>query len=152
MSEYGDDDLPQYLVDALLSRGPSDDAVELVKNAFTWRTIDAELMELAYDSVLDDAGVRDANAARTIEFTVGDISVVIEIAAGVLRGTVATGDAATGDPAATDGVRLIVEGNDPVERAVVAGAFRFDNPPAGTARLELTVANRVMTTPAFAIR
>lgn len=82
-----DPDLPEWLVDAVLSQEPPAEAVDLVKDAWTWRTIDAELMELTYDSVLDTAGVRDASARRTMEFTAGDISVVIEIDGRTIRGT-----------------------------------------------------------------
>lgn len=51
--------------------------------SFTWRTIDAELADLAYDSLLDDdrlAGVRGGDAARTLTFEGPTFSVELEVA------------------------------------------------------------------------
>ncbi len=53
------------------------------RGAYTWRTVDAELAELAYDSLLDDdrlAGVRADDAPRTLTFEGPAYSVEIEVA------------------------------------------------------------------------
>lgn len=55
---------------------------DAARESFTWRTIDAELAELAYDSVLDDArlaGVRSGDAPRTLTFEAPDLSVEVEV-------------------------------------------------------------------------
>lgn len=83
-----DPELPEWLTEAILDTGPPADAVDLVKNAFSWRTVEADLMELAYDSVLDEAGVRDASARRTMEFTAAGISLIVEVDGLTVRGTV----------------------------------------------------------------
>lgn len=60
------------------------DVEEAARAAYTWRTIDAELAELAYDSLLDDdslAGVRSTGAPRTLTFEGPAFSVELEIAA-----------------------------------------------------------------------
>lgn len=134
-----DPELPDYLVDALFSQEPPAEAVDLVKNAFTWRTIDAELMELSYDSVLDTAGVRDADATRTMEFTAGDLTIVTEIASGYVRGQLTPPDAAAE-------VRLVGSETTALVDIGPSGAFAFAEVPAGSYRLEVvTAANRYMS-------
>src|SRR5919108_1573148 len=52
--------------------------VHAARQAWTWRTIDAELAALVYDSALDDtalAGVRSTEAERLLTFEVGDVAV-----------------------------------------------------------------------------
>jgi len=56
---------------------------EAARATYTWRTIDAELAELAYDSLLDDdrlAGVRSVDAHRTLSFEGPAFTVEIEVA------------------------------------------------------------------------
>lgn len=56
---------------------------EAARASFTWRTIDAELAELAYDSLLDDdrlVGVRSSDAPRTLSFEGAGCSVEVEVA------------------------------------------------------------------------
>lgn len=51
--------------------------------SYTWRTVDAELAELAYDSLLDDdrlVGVRGDNAPRALTFEGPAYSVELEVA------------------------------------------------------------------------
>jgi hypothetical protein len=60
---------------------------ELIRTAvgaFTWRTIDAELAELVFDSVVDDddaAVVRGTQQARLLSFRSGDLSIEVEVTA-----------------------------------------------------------------------
>ncbi len=53
--------------------------------AFTWRTIDAELAELVFDSVVGDdddaAVVRGTQQARLLSFRSGDLSIEVEVTA-----------------------------------------------------------------------
>jgi hypothetical protein len=60
-----------------------DEVEDAARGAFAWRTIDADLAELAYDSLLDDdhlAGVRSGDAPRTLTFEGPAFSVEIEVA------------------------------------------------------------------------
>lgn len=52
------------------------------RSAFTWRTVDAELALLAYDSALEHsvgAGVRGPVTARVLTFETPDISIELEV-------------------------------------------------------------------------
>lgn len=51
------------------------------KGAYTWRTIDAELAELTFDSVLTGelAGTRGAVGTRTLSFDYGALAVELEV-------------------------------------------------------------------------
>jgi hypothetical protein len=139
-----DPDLPDYLVDAILSKGPAAEDVDLVKNAFTWRTIDAELMELTYDSVLDTTGVRDASARRTMEFTAGDLTIVIEIEAGTIRGQVRSSGA---------GLSIQLVGQDATVEGQLSpeGAISFASLAPGSYRLELLDGEAMHATPTFTV-
>jgi hypothetical protein len=58
-------------------------AVRVAKDGFVWRTIDAELAELEYDS-LDRAGptlVRGAAGPRLLTFRAGGLTVEVEVTA-----------------------------------------------------------------------
>lgn len=59
------------------------EVVAAAKASLTWRTIDAELAELAYDSLLDAelVGTRGAVATRSISFEYGANSIEIEVEA-----------------------------------------------------------------------
>ena len=59
------------------------DVEDAARATFTWRTIDAELAELAYDSLLDDdrlAGVRGDSAPRALTFEGPSFGVELEVA------------------------------------------------------------------------
>ena len=79
----------EELVDALRAASRRfdpvpDEVVRASRESFTWRTIDAELAELAYDSVLDDArlaGVRSGDAPRTMTFEAPALTVELEVTA-----------------------------------------------------------------------
>jgi hypothetical protein len=77
-----DDALMADLKRALDRSAPGSDAVmETGRLAFTWRTVDAELASLSYDSLLDDgAAVRGASAtARSLEFESDDVAVTVDV-------------------------------------------------------------------------
>lgn len=54
--------------------------VTAAREAFTWRTIDAELAELTADSLLAGAAVRSADAARLLTFEAPGLEVEVEVA------------------------------------------------------------------------
>lgn len=126
----GFDELPDFLTEAILSAGPPAEAVDVVKNAFSWRTIDTELLELSFDSALDPAGVRDPDATRTLELTTEAMSVVIEIAGdNRLTGQLVPGAAGTAE----------LQGLDRTISAVIdaTGRFTFDEILTGPVRLRI---------------
>lgn len=82
------DEADALLLDMLRSvvvrADPVPAAVEgAARASYAWRTIDAELAELAYDSLLDDdrlVGVRSGDAPRTLTFEGPAFSVELEVA------------------------------------------------------------------------
>lgn len=124
------DETPDFLTEAILSVGPPAEAVDLVKNAFSWRTIDAELLELSFDSALDPAGVRDPDATRTLELTTEAMSVVIEIGRdNRLTGQLVPGAAGTAE----------LQGLEHTISTVIdaSGRFTFDDFITGPVRLRI---------------
>jgi hypothetical protein len=55
--------------------------VEMAKESYTWRTVDAELAALTSDSLVDPpvGSVRGAVAPRSLTFEAGDISIEVEV-------------------------------------------------------------------------
>jgi hypothetical protein len=80
--EIDDDALQAELARVLGAvAGPPPGLVAAAKGLFTWRTVDAELAELAHDSLLapPDAGVRAAGQPRILTFTAGALTVEVEV-------------------------------------------------------------------------
>jgi len=125
-------ELPDFLSEAILSEGPPQRAVEVLKDAFVWRTIEADLLELSFDSDLEPAGVRDADASRTLELAADAMSVVIEVGPDdLVRGQVV--------PAATGTVELRGLGQTSTAVVDADGRFAFAEAIAGPVRLRLVV-------------
>lgn len=88
MSDRGGDPADRALEDHLRAAlAGADPAPERVRAAaiaaFTWRTLDAELAELTYDSTEDEpvpAGVRGAGGPRLVTFTAPELTVEVEVA------------------------------------------------------------------------
>jgi hypothetical protein len=78
-----DDELMAALARALQDQEPvPDDVVAAAKATFAWRTIDAELAALTFDSVADaDAlvGVRGSGGPRALTFEYDDVVVEVEV-------------------------------------------------------------------------
>lgn len=138
-----DHELPTWLSEAILSEGPPAEAVELVKASFTWRTIEAELLELSYDSALDVAGVRDAAAVRTMEFVLADLSILIEVDGSSITGRVI--------PAAAGDVSAEALGQSLAAPIDAGGGFMFRDLPSGPLRLVIRTAGGEWTTAAFVV-
>lgn len=66
------------LVDSVPAR-----LLEAARGSFAWRTIDAELAELAYDSAADEAAafVRTSGGRRLLTFDAPEVSVELEVLA-----------------------------------------------------------------------
>lgn len=79
------DDELQAELGAVLRRleSPPPEAVEAAKALFTWRTIDAELAALVFDSIeagtAEPAGVRAAGQPRILTFEADDLTVEVEV-------------------------------------------------------------------------
>ena len=61
--------------------GPPPEVVQAGKELYAWRTVDAELAELVYDSLLDDgpALVRSAGEPRILSFRAGRLTIEVEV-------------------------------------------------------------------------
>lgn len=63
---------------------PPAELLRAARDSYTWRTVDAELAELTYDSDLDDAalaGVRGAGQRRLLTFEAPAVTVEVEVVA-----------------------------------------------------------------------
>jgi hypothetical protein len=142
-----DDALLAELGEVLRADGPTADVIAAAKELFTWRTVDAELAALTFDSLLDDdpAAVRATAAApRLLTFEAAGVTVELEVeldvgaASGASRRLV--GQVV---PPRSGRVELVVDGRsrqtpvDDVGRFVVALP---DEP--GPIRLRLTTGGR----------
>jgi hypothetical protein len=132
-SGHDDDGLLDDLSDAVRSRGsvPASYA-EAARAAYTWRTIDAELAMLAYDSsVSEPVRVRGTGSPRVLVFGSGDLTVHLEVRDGGLTGQL--------DPPRPGRVGLEEAARGVVCRATVEddGFFTLDCPTSGPVRLRL---------------
>jgi hypothetical protein len=113
--------------------------LEAAKGAFALRTLDDELADLLFDSLLDDdlVGVR-GGITRQLTFGVGDVTIDLDVEADELVGQVS--------PAATVG--LAVETPDDAVMVEVddRGRFFATRPTTGPFRLRLSLDDRQLTT------
>ena len=99
------------------------EVVAAAKSSLTWRTIDAELAALAYDSLLSDelVGTRGAGGPRAVSFEYGTTSIELEISstgqASSLIGQIA--------PAAPIGLELQHASGGPVMELATDARGRF---------------------------
>jgi hypothetical protein len=62
---------------------PPPEVIEAAHAVFTWRTIDAELAELTYDSLMDDrplVGIRGGGGPQVLSFEAPEVTIDLEIA------------------------------------------------------------------------
>lgn len=88
MSEHDHERLQDLLTEALAAADPVPDHVlEAAREAFTWRTIDAELAELVYDSAEEEpVGIRSAGTSRQMTFRAPGMEIeMMVMAEGVRR-------------------------------------------------------------------
>lgn len=81
--EVGDDELVDELRRLTARFDPAPAWVaEAAREAYTWRTIDAELAALTYDSALEDeatSGLRGTAADEVLSFETADVTVDVEV-------------------------------------------------------------------------
>jgi hypothetical protein len=122
--------------------------LEAARAAFTWRTVDAELMALtSYDSVLDTelaARARAAQTARQLVFDAEGVSVQVEVTEAGVAGQVL--------PARPGRVFLITP-TGPVEEADLdeLGMFLLGPPPSGPVRFRFEVDGTTVVTDWIAV-
>jgi hypothetical protein len=134
-------DMDEEKIMSLLRRGldqadpvPSD-VTAFGKAALSWRSIDAELAELSYDSI-DEASaatVRSTTSTRIVGFEAGDWMIDLEhdVATNELRGHI--------QPASRLEVELHVIGAVLVTETDELGRFSFDGVEAGPVALVIRV-------------
>lgn len=117
--------------------------LEAARAAFTWRTVDAELLALTtYDSVLDQglaARARAAQTARQLVFDAEGVSVQVEVTEAGVAGQVLP---------AGPGRVVLLRATGPVEEAELdeLGMFLLGPPPSGPIRLRCEVAGTTVLT------
>lgn len=81
MSPTGDDALLAALAELLHTRQePPADLVQIGKELFAWRTVDAELAAVSFDSLVDaGASVRADDESRMLVFAAGEHAVDVEV-------------------------------------------------------------------------
>jgi hypothetical protein len=132
-----DDDLVQALARAIQASEPVPaEVLDAAKASFTWRTIEAELAELTFDSVSDAdelVGVRGPGGPRALTFEHDDVVVEVEVTEDAGRRTL-VGHVT---PAAVDSMELHqASGTEPVRlEADSFGRFRIPGVAAGPFRL-----------------
>jgi hypothetical protein len=140
-----DDGLMQELAHALKDVPLLDDPLlahrrEAARAAFTWRTIDEELLALTHDSLdLADAAVRGALDVRTLGFESGGLALEIEV----------DGDKVVGQVLGGDIDEVVVESVDDgprTSRVDASGVFSA-HVPAGPVRFGLLVDDALRHTP-----
>jgi hypothetical protein len=135
-----DDDLIEELRLAGLVVDPVPERVVFAaKSSLSWRTIDAELAELTYDSAFDDERrslVRGAATTRMLTFAAGGLTVDVEVE-GTDRELRLVGELAPGQRAVI--VVGHAEGTTQVETDD-DGRFRTEGVPAGPVSLSVRLA------------
>lgn len=130
-------DADQELLE-LLARGlAADDPIpartsESARAVFTWRTIDAELLEIGFDSAVDElTGVRGAGATvRAIRFAAGDVEVEVDIEDDHIDGQVLGSEPTSIRLERPDGSAVSTLGDD-------LGRFEFDGVGQGPVRFRV---------------
>lgn len=147
MDDWSDDDeLMRALGEALAETDAVTDRRRVAAQAaYSWRTIDTELMELLHDSALEaGAAVRSTGEAteRVLSFGTGELSLELE-----LRGDVVLGQVVPGQPGSVDLQR--VDGETTTVQTDGSGFFRLDDLGPGLMRFVVTTGGRTLTTTWF---
>jgi hypothetical protein len=134
----GDDELERLLGIAVARHDPVPaEVVSAAKASYTWRTVDAELAALTFDSLFEDAGagLRSSTGLRSLTFEVGDAVVELEVSEGSpgeLEGQVMAGDVSAVEAQRPDETRAVSLDH--------AGRFRLTGVLPGPLRLVVRLA------------
>lgn len=139
-----ENELQELLAKALDAADPVPDFVtEAAKAAYTWRTIDAELAELVFDSLgQEPVGVRGAESARQVTFRAPGVEIEMMVLAEGKRRLV--GQLVPPQEAAVE-----LRHGDTVRdaRTDSLGRFSFDSVPTGPVQVVVSTSDgsRVVT-------
>jgi len=143
MTDWSDDDVLMAALAKAVAEGDtvSNRRREAARAAFSWRSVDAELMELLHDSALEaGAAVRGAaDPGRLLAFGRGQVSVEIEVGAGAVSGQVLPAQDAT----------VTLQGSGVEDRTVApdgAGFFRIEEVGSGPVRFVVTTSEHTLAT------
>ncbi len=136
-NDMRDEQLLDLLARALAVTDPVPDAViEAAKASYTWRTIDAELAALVFDSAAEElVGVRSAEASRQMTFRTPGVEIELVVVSETARRIV--GQLIPPQPAE------IVLHHEDQSRTVQSdnlGRFTFHDVPTGSVRLTCRLA------------
>jgi hypothetical protein len=136
--EMNNDQLMEVLARALDAADPVPEAVlAAAKASFTWRTIDAELAALVFDSATEElAGVRSIEASRQMTFRTPGVEIELVVVSETSRRLV--GQLV---PPQTAEIELHHEEVTRTARSDNLGRFTFHDVPAGTVRLVCKLAD-----------
>jgi hypothetical protein len=136
MSSFGGDDLENILGKALADeRDVPPEWRDAARAAYTWRTVDAELLALTYDSLVEAGAAVRGVETRTLEFGTGEVTLEVELVDGRFEGRLHASDGAEVVVEHADGGRTPVQpdasgffvvevpGDDPVRFALRSGGF-----------------------------
>ena len=144
--ESADDRLLDELSAAVARLDPVPTGVlEAGRAAYAWRTLDADLAALAYDSALDDrepVGVRGAPAPRMLSFEGDDVTVECEVHESRGRRRL-VGQVL---PAEVTALTVRHPAGAIAAEADHLGRFVIDDVPAGSASLSVELGDRTVTT------
>lgn len=119
-------------------------ALAAARAAYTWRTIDAELAELQFDSLVDAAPVRGMAWPRQLSFDTGSAGLEIEVDGDRIVGQVVPPAALTITLSRADGTTRTTDSDD-------IGHFTFTDVGEGTVRLSAALPDGSITTQWFSI-
>ena len=122
---------------------PPEHVIASARDVFTWRSLDAELAELVYDSMAQDATlVRGSDTTREVTFRAPGIEVEVMVVSEHHRSLV--GQVV---PAQEAGVELLHRAGTATTTTDALGRFTFDRVPPGAVKLVVVTASgmRVQT-------
>jgi hypothetical protein len=126
-----DDEIIALLAEALERADPVPAHVmDNSRAAFTWRTIDAELAELVFDSAFHSSGVRSEELNRQVTFRASDVEIEIMVLED--RGRRLVGQLV---PARDATIELVGEDGKRSAKSDRLGRFSFDRLGVGPTRL-----------------
>ncbi len=143
MTDLSDDRIQEMLAAMMAAGDPVPySVIHAAKEAYTWRTIDAELAELVFDSSLEQlAGVRGSESTRQVTFRAPGVEIEIMVMAEGSRrlvGQLVPPQQAT--------IELRVEGNVRETGTDGLGRFSFTDVPTGPVQIAVnTPSGQVVT-------
>jgi len=121
-----------------------DRLVDAARSAFTWRTIDAELAELQFDSSVDATAVRGVAWPRQLSFDSTEASIEIEVDHDRLVGQVVP-------PAEVEVTLTDAAGRTRSIRSDHVGHFAFTEVESGTVRVRAELPHGAVSTQWFTL-